>query len=536
MTGKLRSKAQRIGAYGEDLFRLFARRHRLSPTKVEEDLGTDFLCMGEGRPRRDGTAPVLGIVIGACVRTSESYDGRIQLDRSDAEHLLTCDFPTVIALVHTHKLAEQAIHFRFLDRWLVQRLVDFLTKRKSSGKARSTISFTPPAFLPETAFDQALTEATAPGFLESLRITIAHARLASVIPRTQIRVFAAEDGGLTLVELEDFTAQFAISDSTTEGALCDAVFGSPDKLHTRLGRLPIRPELLAALMRLPAPAVVVGQIPAWDYELESVDTTGQATCTFEQKAIPGWFAWVHPSGFSIRISDPRPHEGVYAHTTVASIDAEMVSHLEDHPELWDFLEHCSPTGTLRSPKHPESPPLTTESIGGLIPFSYFATLLRSIRTVPLPHGTFRLQDAQDFEAAITLDTLRQLADDGELRYGFGFQLGPEPADVERPIRCHVPICMNTPRQGLIAWVVGNGRLLYHERTRYGLMVDKITSVEVAVRPDRFPKKNPWPEIPIAPGDKRTLVLSPDPSTDALEPSDPSNWKCSILINFEDSGK
>src|SRR5689334_10878242 len=113
MAGKKRSLAQRIGASGEDLFRVFARRHRLSPNKVEEDLGTDFLCMVEAVPDSNGVAQVLGTVIGACVRTTETYDGRILLDRADVEHLLGCDFPTFIALVHTPKSAGHSVYFRF---------------------------------------------------------------------------------------------------------------------------------------------------------------------------------------------------------------------------------------------------------------------------------------------------------------------------------------------------------------------------------------------------------------------------------------
>jgi hypothetical protein len=60
MAGKKKTVGQRIGAYGEDLFRLFARRHRLSPNKVEEDLGTDFLCMVEGAPSAAGVAQATG--------------------------------------------------------------------------------------------------------------------------------------------------------------------------------------------------------------------------------------------------------------------------------------------------------------------------------------------------------------------------------------------------------------------------------------------------------------------------------------------
>jgi hypothetical protein len=98
--GKKRSKSQRIGTAGEDYFRLFSGRHRLLPNKVEQDFGTDFLCQLEGALDGAGMAPVIGGVVGAFVRTTTNSRGRIHLTRSDVEHLLSCDYPVFIFLVH----------------------------------------------------------------------------------------------------------------------------------------------------------------------------------------------------------------------------------------------------------------------------------------------------------------------------------------------------------------------------------------------------------------------------------------------------
>ena len=190
---KRRSKSQRIGTTGEDHFRLFAGRHRLIANKCEQDFGTDFLCQIEGAQGKTGEAPVLGGLLGAFVRSTENKRGRIRLDREDVEHLLACEYPVLVVLIHLRKDRDAAIYFSFVGGEFGEMLAGYLERDDKS------FSLTPANLKEKRMFSSELSRALSPGFVEQFRVSLAAKSLHRVIPHSRVQVRRSQDGSITLV-------------------------------------------------------------------------------------------------------------------------------------------------------------------------------------------------------------------------------------------------------------------------------------------------------------------------------------------------
>lgn len=238
--GKKRARAQRIGVRGENEFRRFAERHRLIANKVEQDFGTDFLCQVEGRPDRRGTTAIIGTIIGAFVRATSNRRARVQIDRDDAQHLLECDYPLAIVLVHD-VAPTPTCYARFVDKQLGTLLGEFLLGDTSS------MTVTPALLASETSFDEHLRRALAPGFVEEVRLALATTRVQSSIPESRVRIQRTGNGSFTLVQMRDYLSQYDQHNKSFREQIYSAVFGHDRHFRRRLGQVPIREDLLAAL-------------------------------------------------------------------------------------------------------------------------------------------------------------------------------------------------------------------------------------------------------------------------------------------------
>ncbi|MET8178744.1 hypothetical protein [Streptomyces sp. NPDC005336] len=129
---KKRNAAQRIGAIGEDRFRLSCQENFIIPNKVEHDFGFDFLCQPDLAAGFGRTGPVSGVFVGFSVRATDRDDGRIRLNQADAECLLAAQFPTGLALVKLNGPKSAAVYFRMMDAAFIVELSQFLASAKKS--------------------------------------------------------------------------------------------------------------------------------------------------------------------------------------------------------------------------------------------------------------------------------------------------------------------------------------------------------------------------------------------------------------------
>jgi len=339
--GKRRTKSQRIGRTGEDHFRLFAGRHYLIANKCEQDFGTNFICQVEGCSRRTGSATVLGGLVGAFVRATESKRGRIRLSQVDAEHLLACDYQIFLILVHLKKDDAPVLRYKFVNGDFGEKLANHIV----SGN--KYLYITPSNLNHESNFEDDLTIALSPGFVEQCRVQLAAKRLNRVIPNTKIQISRSQNGSFTLVKTRDFSGQFK-KDLGSKNNLYNAVFGHEKLMVSRFHKIPIQQELLNSLEQLPSPIVIGANLPVKKSQISVISKTGiTKICEFEIRRSPGYVGWVHQTGFALTATEATRHEGQWVHKLRAKVDSETPIDLSNHHDLWSFLEYCEPGAKIQ---------------------------------------------------------------------------------------------------------------------------------------------------------------------------------------------
>jgi hypothetical protein len=84
--------------------------------------------------------------------------------------------------------------------------------------------------------------------------------------------------------------------------------------------------------------------------LKAERKNGSASCSFEVRQSKDHFGYVHRSGFAITVSEARPHENAMVHFLKAEIDPDATESLGHFPDLWAFLENCTPDATVSDEK------------------------------------------------------------------------------------------------------------------------------------------------------------------------------------------
>lgn len=517
--GKKRSRAQRIGVRGENEFRRFAERHHLIANKVEQDFGTDFLCQVERRPDRVGTAQITGALIGAFVRTTSSRRARVQIDRDEAHHLLSCEYPIAVVLVHDAN-PEPTCHARFVDVSLATALGRFLLSDASS------MTVTPTLLAPEDSFDEQLRAALVPSSVEKVRLALASTRIQSVLPKSRVQVRRTGDGSFTLVQIDDFFSQYEHEDKALQGRIYSAVFGHERHFRRRLGNVPVRKDLLAALERLPRPVVIGGPINSVDLDVEVVAADGEAVmCSFEVRKAAGYVGWIHESGFAITLSESTQHEGNRGHFLRAHADPDVDVDLADYEDLWRFLAACRDGASLRLGGDHLFP---VANFTDLPLYGFFANYLTTVtKAYEWPRRTWLLSDGSNQEVLMTLGILETLVVDPERLSWFGYALvPPDEPTTEELHELWVPIVMNLPRAGLVAWIRNQGTLLKASNELVGFRFGPALEIRLDLRAKRFPKSR-WPEVVHHPAHWSVPMVPSDKALNANR-SNAKNWECGFL--------
>ena len=425
---------ERIGTIGENHFRQFASRHRLIPNKLEEDFGTDFICQVEGVYQGTGSAQVLGGLVGAFVRATESRRGRIRLNLVDVEHLLACDYPVFLILVHLKKDSPSVIHYKFVD----DDFGEILANHVISGKKYQYL--TPSNLNNESKFDDELIQALKPGYVEQTRVNLAAKRLNRVIPDIKIQIRRSQNGSFTLVKIRDFIKQFK-DDISSKEHLYNALFGHEKLMTPRFENIPIQPELFNSLKQLPSPIVIGGTIPVKE-SLVKVETKTGVTkvCKFEVRNSPGYVGWVHQTGFALTASEAKKYKGQWVHWLRAKVDSDAPVDLSEYDDLWSFLEYCEPGATIQMGENDHK--IRMEAFEGFAQYGFYAKYLRRVaKLYSWQRGTWLLKDAENEEILNTLAFLYHTDTKPEHMSKFGFAMSDTKWS-ELSVKAWVPICMN----------------------------------------------------------------------------------------------
>jgi hypothetical protein len=492
---KKRDFQQRVGRRGEDAFRPFSSRHSLMSTKVEEDVGFDFLCHVEEEGAED-LREITGSVLGISVRASSKTPPRVRLDRSDAEAMLRARFVVCLALVVV-KPKSETVYYRFLDEAFARELAELLASERKS------MSLTPADCREEPTFEADLWEALKGNMPERVKVAVATHRVRRHLPDAELRIVRGTDDELTAVEVTDFYDYFLRGETSEADDVHAAIFGSPRLRMERLAKLGPRPEIGGEFIRLPA-AVLVGGTQESDVSVRATGNGGVATETFTVVRTRTHHGWVHPSGFSISFSKPMQRDEVWVHEITALIDEGEELFLDAEPALWGFLERCSEEAVL-SIVGDRPGGVEASHVGNLGRAHFMAQYLRAASTlVGWDQIRAPLRLALDDESMHTLALVARIASDSGVFTNFGFVLEVgETGEVRSSVslvfdqdvlRVKLPILGNVGQQAVVAWL--DAEVRYHRNAEdqvRGIRIEQVLGAQLEVR-DRQPKSTKYPEL------------------------------------------
>lgn len=517
---KKRTKSQRVGARGENAFRHIASSIGLLPTKVEEDFGIDFLCQVE-RDSTQAVTEITGIFIGVAVRATSSRRGRIRLNRDDVETLLNCRFPVMMALVKLGTdTSDDLVYLRLIDAEFASELTVFLST------AVKEISFTPGTFISHSGASQLITLATSPGFSEKISLLLTQHGLSKVLPNARIQIQRSEEGQLSLIRTSDFLSQFDVSTEEAKKHLHAALFGSEKHFTRRMTQLPVRDEIWNSVKSLPQPVVIAGSIISGHATL--IVEGSPVRCEFEVRSGAGYIAYVHASGFSIRMSEAKPRNGHMVHYINAVMDHDVDISYREHKDLWNFLAECTPERHWKREDWPGEGVSLGES-GDLYRFAWFAHYLRQTEgTIAWPLDEWYLSDGMSDEVLNSLALARLAVAKPEFLSGSVITVLKDRDAEEVSVSLMVPACSNLPRGGLILWLHAEGKALIKDKGIGGVVISRIMKISAEFVNVVFPKSSSNPELVIH-SKWPTVALGPTPE---LTTSNASSWGYETRLTLE----
>ncbi len=491
------SEPQEIGAIGEAYFAQVALRHGLTPTKAHHDVGLDYFCQaiapraGTRKSRR-----VTGATLAFVVRSTTQKDGSVKVTRKDAAVLLGAHLPACLVLVRLRPVPGNApeggaIYFRFVDETLASRL------RLLLMSDAATTRFHPADLKTEESFDEDVRTAGKPDFVERVRARLATITLQAIDPWAQVETRTGSESRTSYVAFDDYAAPFDLSKPEHRAQFDRALLGASARVETRLHGLSPRLELIEASGWTAAEATVA-QFKAPRMVLTAKYDGREASFTAETRLGGGKAVIAHRAGFALSISERRKLGDAFGHALDVHIDEEAHVHLEEHPDLWGFLELCEAKATVHAGE-PDGVTVDVSAFKGLYEAGYFARALRLLSaSYAWPSGTFYLHDAMSREVLESMSWLMTVCDpsfDYALAVTIGRPASQDPEPV--PSWLWVPVCINLARSAAITWLGAKGQLLIFDGVPAGFSIDRVEEVAMEMRPERWTKE-PVPELVIHP--------------------------------------
>ncbi|MFJ4320662.1 hypothetical protein ACIP46_36080 [Streptomyces lavendulae] len=492
---KKRNGAQRIGAIGEDRFRLSCQENFIIPNKVEHDFGFDFLCQPDLSAGFGKIGPVAGVFVGFSVRATDREDGRIRLNPADAECLLAAQFPTGLALVKLNGPKSADIYFRMMDAAFIVELSAFVASAKKSKH------FYPKDMRPVTEIRAAIGQVITPGYLEQVRADAARKIAEPITGPVQIQIHRDADTQATLITSLDMYAWFEQGTLAEKEVLYLATFGEPGRRDQRMRELALSGKLMGGLTHLPQPYVLAGFVMDHPTQVYVQTASASAELPVLRTANEHHFGYVYPAGFALTVSVRVEQDGQHVHMMRALADPDSDALLADHPILVDFLATCDPESAFR---FDDEDGLTLdvthfEDLSGLVRCAAAYRDARSLDgwgAVPV-----MVRDLAGPESQNSLIFLGAAADPQVQPVPRGLLLAATEVEEQdcdaAPGTVSVPVVCNLADSSLVVWFSGHGSLLFHDGDVCGFKVATFRVETIEVLP-RMPSRSLFPRVHLGP--------------------------------------
>jgi len=495
---KLRSRSQRIGELGENIFRAWAVERSLSPTKPESDYGIDFFC--SVFCRADGHAEAMtGAVLSVQVRSTEKEGAqRVVLDRADAETALRIDGPYVLVSVDT---ASKQVRFRFMDEEMVAELHEFL---QGDHDSRSWTFASMEAG--DDRFAEQLASARRPAFQKRLRWVRAKLNVAAVVPGSRLSFIQDEHRGVVLVETPFITNAFIVVPAKQDEA-ARVVFeeGRPPDDPSLVS---LRPEILALGDLVEGQICLTGPLERQG-EL-TVEGPGFPPITIPAgiRMIGDEFGYVLRTGLYLIISEVRQRGDLHVHEFKHGIAKAGAAEMNGAGDELLFLKGLREDSSIRLDG---GSPIPVSHWGNLKHLGHDLEALEDVfNRLGFSLAGLYLAEAVQPELLMTTGLIHAfLTGTGfeSICPGFVYEDAISGDFQDRnwaPCGFRVPIVMNLGTSGVVIWVVGEGSVYKVDHQICGFRAERQERWDIEKRERPFAGVTvpelwfyrAWPAIPL----------------------------------------
>lgn len=495
---KLRSRSQRIGELGENLFRAWAVERSLSPTKPEFDYGIDFFC-SVFRQATGRAEALTGTVLSVQVRSTETEGThRVVLDRADAETALRIDGPYALVGVDT---ASKEVRFRFMDEAMVAELHEFLQNDHDSH------SWTFASMdAGDDRFAELLASARRLAFQQRLRWVRAKLNVAAVVPGSRLSFAQDENRGVVLVKTPVITEAFAVSPAQQDEA-ARIVFeeGRPPDDPTVVS---LHPEILALGDLIDGRICVIGPIERQGQLAVEGPGVPRVTIPVGIRTIGDEFGYVLQTGLYLVISEVRERGSLHVHEFKHGIAKANAVKLSDAGDELQFLKGLREGSSIVLDS---GAPIPLDHWGSLKYLGHDLEALEEVfKHLGMSLDGMRLADAAQPELLMATGVIHAFLGGIGIESIFPGFVYEDAVDGDlqdqnwAPCGFRVPIVMNLRASGVIIWVVGEGSVYKADDQICGFRAERQERWDIEMRDKPFDEVTvpelwlyrDWPPIPL----------------------------------------
>jgi hypothetical protein len=502
--GKRLSRSNIIGEDGELLFRRWALKHQLTANKANQDIGIDFFCQVTAPVPSSTSVEGQGPVLGAQVKTVEDgEDARLVIYRIDAIDLLRQTQATCLFGI---RLSDESVHFQFVDRKFIDRLIAFL----DTDNDQLTISYKTLAADP-TLFLRLLKRYTNPFEQIQLRMHLIQQRVNSGIPGSRFSVISTGEETCSLVGVPWIPSAFSIDEKSRDEVrlkfLQEGIFDPGQEgieLHPVIGEALSETNSSAAVLSGRGTVVTKVRVRLGD---------ATAVQPFEYREFGTEKNFVHRSGLRITMdrATQKLSDGHHYH----SLESEVFRPRRPTSlagTAFNFFRLFRPGATIELQRGWEAPLETfgesLTSLGDAV--NAWPDLSKALK---LPTAHLCLGDLRDEEFSRTAWLLEALLIRNQSigMLANGFLIGPaadQPLDQlsTNAVLTNIPIALNWKDKGIVVWLECEAEAYLFDDLICGFQlkeqiswrIQKTRRFEKSIYPEVWFFRD-WPALPVREG-------------------------------------
>jgi hypothetical protein len=418
---KKRTKSQKVGEIGENIFKDFALENDLLPNKVEYDYGIDFVRQTTNK-LTSGIDAVGGVFVGVNVKSSKAKRIRAKLNKDDLEAAFLGEFPVIFILVDTN---QRVVYYKFLDIPLLEELYRIY---QSGGTLTLTPSFLNKGKFDDSEFKKQLLKTSSKEYQDRIKIKRIHLNLSKIIDNCELKIINNPDGNIAIVKATKIEDLYNFNNPNYPQVR--KLFLAQDFTKSWLPPSSLSDGILDNIGNVASKIIMVAPVEIGE-ETEifiKQDLEVIAKCKFTVRKLHDETAFSHPAGISLVFSEGRKHEdGLHYHHFDVLFDEDNSEPLFEYHDIIEFILACKEGNQLFLRKSSQTG----------IPIEHWPELVRLCQIMPslkmiyeqinIDPSEICLSDIQNIKFAVNFSVLQFLIESKQKKKETlqGFVLTPE---------------------------------------------------------------------------------------------------------------